>query len=108
MIARFGVFLTTTDQTNFTVTPTICQNAYMVWQNKCNENAVNIFLCLSMKTPNKPTEAEMQDLARDAMRPDPDQVTHKRDGEVEKQTELKEMALAANLESQACAALGVF
>lgn len=50
----------------------------------------------------------MQDLARDAMRPDPDQVTHKRDGEAEKQTELKEMALAANLESQACAALGVF
>lgn len=67
-----------------------------------------VFLSFTMKNPNKFPEAEMQDLARDAMRPDPDQVTHKRDGEAEKQTELKEMALAAKLENEACAALGVF
>lgn len=53
-------------------------------------------------------EAEMQDLARDAMRADCDGEAHKQDDWAEKQAELKEIALAANLESLACAALGVF
>lgn len=50
----------------------------------------------------------MQDLARDAMRADCDGEAHKQDDWAEKQAELKEIALAANLESLACAALGVF
>lgn len=50
----------------------------------------------------------MQDLARDAMRADCDCEAHKQDDWAEKQAELKEMALAAKLENEACAALGVF
>jgi len=62
-----------------------------------------------MKNLLKPSEAEMQDLARDAMRPDSfclkDNLGQ---AEAEQNLEMRELALAARLENEACVALGVF
>ena len=60
-----------------------------------------------MKNLFKPSEAEMQDLARDAMRPDSFdlEVTA---SQLEHALKARELALAARIESEACVALGVF
>lgn len=62
-----------------------------------------------MKNLSKPSEAEMQDLARDAMRPDSfDLEDNQAQAEAEQNLEMRELALAARLENEACTALGVF
>jgi hypothetical protein len=60
-----------------------------------------------MNHTSKPSEAEMQDLARDAMRPD-SFCLEDNQAQVEHALEMRELALAAKLENEACAALGVF
>lgn len=52
----------------------------------------------------------MQDLARDAMRPDSFclEDNHLSQAQAERALEMRELALAARLENEACTALGVF
>jgi len=60
-----------------------------------------------MKNLSKPSEAEMQDLARDAMRPD-SFCLEDNQAQAERALEMRELALAMRFESEACAALSIF